>query len=394
MSPSTRSASLLSRRGGDAAESRRTLRGRPLLYTRYSDEISLFTTATRRNWTFAGLVVLVVLPFGLERDLVSLLATVCVFAIGGIGLNLLTGYAGQVSLGHAFFLGVGAYTAAVFGGEASGDVIGLGLDMAIWLPLAGIVPALIGLAVAPLAARVRGLYLAILTLGLVFIGEHIFKEADAITGGAGVGRDPAQLVLFGFDLFTNRELLGVEIDRFVMLYLTCLVIAVVMAIAARNLARSRFGRAFSAVRDRDVAAEVMGVSLLRTKTLAFAVSSFYAGIAGALLSIVIGRITPENWNLFLSIDFLAVVFIGGLATISGSIMGAVFVVMLPRVVETFAEYIPFVGGLGEDALINVFQLETMLFGVLIVVFLILEPRGLYGLWVRIRNYFKAWPFSY
>jgi len=365
-----------------------------LLYTRYADEISLFTTATRRNWTLAAMVALVVLPFGLERDLVSLLATVCVFAIGGIGLNLLTGYAGQVSLGHAFFLGVGAYTAAVFGGEARGDVIGLGWDMALWLPLAGIVPALIGLAVAPLAARVRGLYLAILTLGLVFIGEHFFKEADAITGGAGVGRDPAQLVLFGFDLFTDREVLGVEIDRFVMLYLTCLVITVIMAVAARNLARSRFGRAFSAVRDRDVAAEVMGVSLLRTKTLAFAVSSFYAGIAGALLSIVIGRITPENWNLFLSIDFLAVVFIGGLATISGSIMGAVFVVLLPRFVETFAEYVPFVGGLGEDALINVFQLETMLFGVLIVVFLILEPRGLYGLWVRIRNYFKAWPFSY
>lgn len=394
MSPSTRPASLRPRRGGDTAASRRTLRGRPLLYTRYADEIALFTTATRRNWTLAALVALVILPFGLERDLVSLLATVCVFAIGGIGLNLLTGYAGQVSLGHAFFLGVGAYTAAVFGGEARGDVIGLGWDMALWLPLAGIVPALIGLAVAPLAARVRGLYLAILTLGLVFIGEHFFKEADAITGGAGVGRDPAELVLFGVDLFTNREVLGVEIDRFVMLYLTCLVITVIMAVAARNLARSRFGRAFAAVRDRDVAAEVMGVSLLRTKTLAFAVSSFYAGIAGALLSIVIGRITPENWNLFLSIDFLAVVFIGGLATISGSIMGAVFVVLLPRFVETFAEYVPFVGGLGDDALINVFQLETMLFGVLIVVFLILEPRGLYGLWVRIRNYFKAWPFSY
>jgi len=128
--------------------------------------------------------------------------------------------------------------------------------------------------------------------------------------------------------------------------------------------------------------------------LAFAVSSFYAGIAGALLSIVIGRITPENWNLFLSIDFLAVVFIGGLATITGSIMGAVFVVMLPRLVQNLAEYVPFVGGLGEDTLINVFQLEQMLFGVLIVVFLILEPRGLYGLWIRIRNYFKAWPFSY
>lgn len=394
MSTSTRPAPPRRRRSGDAAASRRTLRGRPLLYTRYADEIALFTTATKRNWAIAGLVALVVLPFGLERDLVSLMATVCVFAIGGIGLNLLTGYAGQVSLGHAFLLGVGAYTAAVFGGEARSGVVGLGWDMALWLPLAGIVPALIGLAVAPLAARVRGLYLAILTLGLVFIGEHIFKEAKFITGGAGVGRDPAELVLFGVDLFTDREVLGVEIDRFVMLYLTCLVIAVVMAIAARNLARSRFGRAFSAVRDRDVAAEVMGVSLLRTKTLAFAVSSFYAGIAGALLSIIIGRITPENWNLFLSIDFLAVVFIGGLATITGSIMGAVFVVMLPRLVQNLAEYVPFVGGLGEDTLINVFQLEQMLFGVLIVAFLILEPRGLYGLWIRIRNYFKAWPFSY
>ena len=394
MSTSTRPTPTGRRRGGDAAASRRTLRGRPLLYTRYADEIALFTTATKRNWTIAGFVALVILPFGLERDLVSLLATVCVFAIGGIGLNLLTGYAGQVSLGHAFFLGVGAYTAAVFGGEARSGVIGLGWDMALWLPLAGIVPALVGLAVAPLAARVRGLYLAILTLGLVFIGEHFFKEAKSVTGGAGVGRDPAELVLFGVDLFTNREVLGVEIDRFTMLYLTFLVITVVMAIAARNLARSRFGRAFSAVRDRDVAAEVMGVSLLRTKTLAFAVSSFYAGIAGALLSIVIGRITPENWNLFLSIDFLAVVFIGGLATITGSIMGAVFVVMLPRLVQNLAEYVPFVGGLGEDTLINVFQLEQMLFGVLIVVFLILEPRGLYGLWIRIRNYFKAWPFSY
>jgi branched-chain amino acid transport system permease protein len=394
LSTSTRSAPARRQRGGDAAASRRTLRGRPLLYTRYADEIALFTTATKRNWAIAGLVALVVLPFGLERDLVSLMATVCVFAIGGIGLNLLTGYAGQVSLGHAFFLGVGAYTAAVFGGEARSGVVGLGWDMALWLPLAGIVPALIGLAVAPLAARVRGLYLAILTLGLVFIGEHFFKEAKFITGGAGVGRDPAELVLFGVDLFTDREVLGVEIDRFVMLYLTCLVIAVVMAIAARNLARSRFGRAFSAVRDRDVAAEVMGVSLLRTKTLAFAVSSFYAGIAGALLSIIIGRITPENWNLFLSIDFLAVVFIGGLATITGSVMGAVFVVMLPRLVQNLAEYVPFVGGLGEDTLINVFQLEQMLFGVFIVAFLILEPRGLYGLWIRIRNYFKAWPFSY
>jgi branched-chain amino acid transport system permease protein len=382
----------LSRR--DRRRSRTTLRGRPLLYTRYADEMAVFNTSTKRTWVVLLIAAVLVLPFALERDMVSLVSTVFVFAIGGIGLNLLTGYAGQVSLGHAFFLGLGAYTAAVLGGEQDGDVIGLGLDMAIWLPLAGLVPAAVGVAVAPLAARVRGLYLAILTLGLVFIGEHFFKEADSITGGAGVGRAPAEPVFLGVDLFANREILGVRVDRFTVFYFACFVIFLVLAFAARNLTRSRFGRAFAAVRDRDIAAEVMGVPLLRTKTLAFGVSSFYAGIAGALLSIIIGRITPENWNLFLSIDFLAVVFIGGVATISGSILGAVFVVMLPKLVEELSVYVPIAGGVGSGAPFTVFQLQTLIFGLLIVLFLVLEPRGLYGLWIRIRNYFKAWPFSY
>jgi branched-chain amino acid transport system permease protein len=378
----------------DVRSSARSLRGRPLLYTRYSDELRIFNTAAKRGWTIAAIAVTAALPFGLDRDLVSLLSTIVVFAIGGIGLNILTGYAGQVSLGHAFFLGLGAYTAAVLGGEESRGVIGLGLDMAIWLPLAGIVPAVVGLLVAPLAARVRGLYLAILTLGLVFIGEHIFKEADSITGGAGVGRAPAEPVLFGVDLFATKEILGYRMDRFTVFFYACFVVFLVMAFAARNLARSRFGRAFAAVRDRDVAAEVMGVNLLRTKTLAFVVSSFYAGIAGALLSIIFGRITPENWNLFLSIDFLAVIFIGGLATISGSILGAVFVVGLPKLVQVLSDYIPLASDVGQGGIFTVFQLESILFGLLIVIFLVLEPRGLYGLWIRVRNYFKAWPFSY
>jgi branched-chain amino acid transport system permease protein len=378
----------------DRRASRASLRGRPSLYTRYADEMAILNTRTKRVWTLVLVAVVLALPFALERDLVSLGATVFVVAIGGIGLNLLTGYAGQVSLGHAFFLGLGAYTAAVLGGEPQGDVIGLGLDMAIWLPMAGLVPAAVGLLVAPLAARVRGLYLAILTLGLVFIGEHVFKEADAITGGAGVGRAPAVPTLFGVDIFTNVRLGDVRIDRFSVWYYVCFVVFVVMAFAARNLARSRFGRAFAAVRDRDIAAEVMGVPLLRTKTLAFAVSSFYAGIAGALLSVIVGRITPENWNLFLSIDFLAVVFIGGVATITGSIFGALFVVGLPKLVEELSVYVPLAGGVGSGAPFTVFQLQTMIFGLLIVLFLILEPRGLYGLWVRARNYFKAWPFSY
>ena len=376
------------------AASRRTVRGRPQLFTSYAAEMSIFNTRVKRNWVIAAALAMLVLPFFLQRDLVALITTVFIYAIGGIGLNLLTGYAGQVSLGQAFFLGLGAYTAAVLGGESKGDVIGLGWDMAIWLPLAGLVPALIALIVAPLAARVRGLYLAILTLGLVFIGEHVFKEATPITGGAGVGRAPAEPILLGVNLFSNLTVFGYRIDRFTVFYFTCFVIFIVMALAARNLTRSRFGRSFAAVRDRDVAAEVMGVSLLRTKSLAFAISSFYAGIAGALLAVVIGRISPETWNIFLSIDFLAVVFIGGLATITGSIMGALFVVLLPKIVNTLTGFIPGAGGIGQGGLVNVFELQSIIFGLLIILFLILEPRGLYGLWLRLRNYFKAWPFSY
>jgi branched-chain amino acid transport system permease protein len=373
---------------------RATLRGRPELYTRYAADQAILNTPAKRFWTLVLILIALVLPFVLSRDLTGLLTTVFIYAIGGIGLNLVTGYAGQVSLGHAFFLGLGAYTAAVFGGEPSGSVIGFGLDLLIWLPLAGLVPALIGFLVAPLAARVRGLYLAILTLGLVFVGEHLFKEVRSVTGGPGIGRAPAEPVLLGFDLYRRQTILGVELERETIFYLFCFGLLVVLGVLARNLARSRWGRAFAAVRDRDIAAEVMGVPLLRTKTLAFTVSSFYAGIAGALLSVVIGRITPENWNLLLSIDFLAVILIGGIATISGSIVGAAFVVLLPRFVEWLSGYVPLIGGVAGGGIISVFQLQTMLFGALIVVFIVVEPRGLFGLWLRIRNYWKAWPFSY
>jgi branched-chain amino acid transport system permease protein len=356
--------------------------------------MAIFNTRVKKFWIFFGVLGVLVIPFLVQRDMVALITTVFIYAIGGIGLNLLTGFAGQVSLGHAFFLGIGAYTGAVLGGESRGNVIGLGWDMAIWLPLAGLVPAVIALTIAPLAARVRGLYLAILTLGLVFIGEHIFKEATPITGGAGVGRAPAEPVLFGFNLFANQEIFGVKLDRFSVYYFGVFVIFVVMALAARNLTRSRFGRSFAAVRDRDIAAEVMGISLLKMKSLAFAVSAFYAGIAGALLSVVIGRISPETWNIFLSIDFLAVIFIGGLASITGTIFGAIFVVMLPKLVNTLTGYLPIESGVGQGALLNVFEIQSIIFGLLIIVFVILEPRGLYGLWIRLRNYFKAWPFSF
>ncbi len=181
-----------------------------------------------------------------------------------------------------------------------------------------------------------------------------------------------------------------------------LVVMIVMALLAKNLVRSRVGRAFSAVRDRDIAAEIMGVDLTRYKVMAFAISSFYAGIAGALLFSITGFVEPTSFSLLLSIAYIAMVVIGGAASIAGSIMGAFFITLLPKLIDfthfasfidTVVGWIPFVAG-GADPALAVSQIERILFGVLIIMFLIFEPLGLYGIWIRIRNYWKAFPFSY
>lgn len=369
-------------------------RGRPGLYTTYDQEMAPLNTPAKRLWMAALLVVAVLMPFRLTEGLGLQFATMFVVAIGAIGLNIVTGYAGQVSLGHAFFLGLGAYTAAVLNGDPAAEVVGFGLGMEVWLPAAGLVAALAGLIVSPLAFRLRGLYLAVVTLGLVFIGEHIFREAEFLTGGVGVGRLAAFPELFGFAFDRPSTVLGIALTRSQGLYFMSLVVLIVMAVLARNLARSKHGRAFAAVRDRDIAAEVMGVSLRKYKALAFTISSFYAGIAGALFYTLTGFVEPGSFNLLLSVQYIAAILIGGVATISGSILGAGFVALLPRLVEEFPRFLPFISGSGTGGLLTTAQLEQVLYGLLIVVFLIFEPRGLYGVWVRIRNYFKAWPFSY
>jgi len=381
--------------GGSVPASAR--RGRPRLITTYAADQALLNSPAKRWWTLAAVLVGLALPFYLTRDLTILLSMAMAFAIAGIGLNLLTGYAGQISLGHPFFMAIGAYTAAVVAGRPGTTVMGWELDLSVALLAAAVVPAVIGLIVAPLAARVRGLYLAILTLGLLMLGEQLFKQWVSLTGGSGVGRGVAQPVLFGNDLTARYAVGPLIIDKDISLYLICLVLLVGLGVMARNLARTRSGRAFAAVRDRDIAAEIMGVNLLRTKTLAFMLSSAYAGVAGALYSMLIGRIAPEQWNILLAIQMLAVIVIGGVATITGSLIGAAFVVLLPRLLQFIAPYLPFIstsGAGGGDGIITVFQLQTLLFGVLIIVFLTLEPRGLFGLWHRVRTYFKAWPFSY
>lgn len=370
------------------------LASRPERYTSYEADSALLNTPAKRLGVVVIVAVALLVPFVAEDDRVAILSDAFVFAIAAIGLNLVTGYAGQVSLGHAFFFGLGAFTAAVLGGEPGGRTIGYGLDMVIWLPAAGLVAAAAGLLVSPAAVRLRGLYLAIVTLGLVFLGEHLFREAKPITGGVGVGRPAATPKLLGYR-FDQPGLFGLDLSGTQKTYLLMLVFLILAAILGRNVARSAVGRAFAAVRDRDIAAAVIGVNLARQKALAFTVSSFFAGLAGALLYVRTPFIEPSAFNLGLSVQFIAMILIGGAATISGSIMGALFITSLSRFTQDLTTGLPALGkALTLGGFFSIEAVQTVLYGVLIVVFLIFEPRGLYGLWLRFRNYFKSWPFSY
>ena len=413
------------------------MRGRPLLHTSYAADQALMPTVTRKVILGVFVVLALLAPFASaiplypdflgDNDWMKLLSHVAIFGIGALGINLLTGVAGQVSLGHAFFMGLGAYVGAVFGAP-SGDLWGLGLPMWVWLPMAGIVPALIGLAVGPAAIRVRGLYLAFATLALVFIGEWAWRNLTFITGGSFSGRsfpdfqwrwwqEEQPLV----DFTTDTVWLGFEVSEEAKVYLMMLGFLMLATLVAKNLQRTRTGRAFQAIRDRDIAAEVMGVDEFRYKLMAFGISSAFAGVAGALFASFVGRQIPETWDLFLSVEFLAIILIGGAGTVSGALMGSAFVVVLPRLVQDFtdglkglvessegavADFADVVVAVSADDFglvhtlpgvgpgLSVFQLNQVLFGLLIILFMIFEPLGLYGIWLRIRNYWKGWPFTY
>jgi branched-chain amino acid transport system permease protein len=375
---------------GIAPPRARRLRGRPAFFRTYAQDLALFNTRPKQAGVAVIVLVALALPFLVTDPILRTLATAFVLAIGALGLNIVTGMAGQVSLGHAFFLGIGAYTAAAISGDPDGRTVGLGItNLLVWLPAAGLMAALAGALVAPLATRLRGLYLAIVTLGLVFLGEHIFSEWESLTGGAGVGRPAATPVLFGYVFDQDGEFL----TKYQNLYLLTLVLLLIFALLARNLARSKVGRAFAAIRDRDMAAELMAIDLPRTKLLAFTISSFYAGCAGAMLYTITGFFDPRSFNLLLSVQFIAMVLIGGAGTVSGTIMGALFISLLPTLTQRLPDYLTFISRQVTETP-NAFQVESILYGLLIVVFLLFEPRGLFGIWVRIRNYWKSWPFSH
>tara|TARA_B100000809_G_scaffold182420_1_gene180169 strand:- start:204 stop:1457 length:1254 start_codon:yes stop_codon:yes gene_type:complete len=417
------------------------VRGRPSLYTSYEAEAALLPTRTRKVALGLLLIVLVLMPFSMpvidqipfvrflgDAPWLRVVNRALIFSIAALGLNLLAGLAGQVSLGHAFFMGVGAYTAVLMGGVSTPHLWGWGLPMWLWLPASGVVAAGVGILVAPAAVRVRGLYLAIATIGLVFIGLHLSRVFPEIAGPGALGRKWPKLQ-FRFwkeeepflDFSDNGQWLWFDVGRVQKTYFFLLALLVLLAVAAANLARSRTGRSWAAIRDRDVAAEIMGVAEFKAKTTAFAISSFYAGISGALLASMVGQMNPEAWNLLLSVEFVAILLIGGMGRVSGAIMGTFFVVLSPRFVEQFigwtahqAEGDGLFSGFwnlmislrsGDFGFISVSEqalgfplpasaLDEIIYGVLIIVFLLFEPLGLFGIWVKVRNYWKGWPFSY
>ncbi|HYF96246.1 MAG TPA: branched-chain amino acid ABC transporter permease [Symbiobacteriaceae bacterium] len=340
--------------------------------TSYEQDMALHPTplSAMRGWVLVAL--LFAGPLFLSPYRVSILNQIVIFAIAAMGLNILTGFAGQISLGTGAFTGVGAFTVGYL-------TMKLGLSYWVALPLAGLAAALVGALFGLPSARLKGLYLAIASMAAQVILEFLFVRMEWFTGGVH-SMTVARPTLF-----------GKSIDSEYAFYAMTLTVALAMGVFARNLQRTRAGRAFIAVRDRDLAAEVMGVELWRTKILAFALSSFYAGIAGALWAPYVMIINPEHFGFHLSIELLAMIIIGGLGSVTGSAYGAVFMTLLPIVVreatQPLAQLWPSVG----DKLLLV---KDMAFGAAIILFLVFESDGLEKLWRNVKDYFRLWPFSY
>jgi branched-chain amino acid transport system permease protein len=338
----------------------------------------------------AVLVVLLLLPLYVEEFWLRTGFAVFTAIVGAIGLNLLVGTTGLLSLAHAFFLAVGAITYVYVSGESGGislaDLSGLGLPPLVGMIVGVLLAGLAGLLFSPIAARLRGIYLGVASLGLVFIGQHVLNSWTSVTGGFN-GRSAPEFSLFGFH-FANRDpelfVLGVPFRESERLWYLGLFLALAAYVFARNLLRSRPGRALQTLRDSEVAASVMGVNVQRYKGRVFLVSSMYAGLAGVMFALSIGSIAPESFGLELSILYLAMIVLGGLGSVGGAALGALFVTALPLVFQRYADVVPFVGGPGEGGL-AAGEAARYLFGLAIVLVILFQPAGLAGLPARFRR---------
>ncbi|MBA2395222.1 MAG: branched-chain amino acid ABC transporter permease [Ktedonobacteraceae bacterium] len=337
------------------------------------------------RWIMTGILLLAALLFFVIAgdDWFSIVNNTLIAAIAALALNVLSGYTGQISLGIAFFMAVGAYTAALLGGnQPTGplDPRGFALPWIVWLPAAGLIAALVGALVGPTALRLKGFYLGIVSLALVFIGHYVFINLRAVTGGPQGRTFPVPSI--GAAAFDQQNaLFGIALTSGQQYFLLILPILFLASLFVYNVIRSRAGRAFRAVRDHEIGASMMGVNLFEAKMGAFILSSFLAGIAGALFASYNSYVIPDYWDLTLSIQFVAAIIIGGTASIWGSLLGAAFVFGLPRVIDHFSLFPPPSGNGGLSS----GDLNTLLYGSLIILFLLFEPGGLIGLVSRFQR---------
>jgi branched-chain amino acid transport system permease protein len=353
--------------------------------------------ATRRRTPRGGrapglalLTAAVVAPFYVDAFWVQIGVFAFAAMVAALGLNLLVGEAGQLSLAHSFFIAIGAYGYTLFASPPSepGGQIGWDLPPLVAVALAVATAGLAGLLFSPIAARVRGIYLGVASLGLVFLGQHVLVNAEAVTGGFN-GRDvpPLTVAGFSFDDVPGETLhvLDVPFTRVEKLWYVGLVATVLALLFYRNVRASRAGRALHAVRDGETAAAVMGVDVVRFKGAAFLVSSMLAGLGGVLLALAFHHIVPETFGVLLAIEYLGMIVIGGVGSPGGTLAGALFVSSLPVVLQRYSDALPFVAESPTGDGIAAGVAARFCYGAAIVGLLLVEPGGLAALARRVRS---------
>ena len=319
-------------------------------------------------------------PFWAGDYWLSTFGFVLIAAIGALGLDVLTGRTGQISLGHAFFLAAGAYVGGYLGGNEH-------LTAAVSIPLAGVAAGVLGALAGPAALRLRGLYLGIVTIGLVYIGQYVVQTWTAFSGGPG-GRslpDPK----FGSLNFASGFSIGSHLfDRNACYYYLAFLLLALAMLYVHNLGRSKLGRDMTAVRDRELAAAVLGVNVARTKVRAFVISSALAGISGALYGSFIGFVNPQTWSLVLSIEYVIMIVVGGMASLWGPLLGSVFVIGFPSLLQRVSSSLSFLSNGNNQGVITTTDAAAITFGVLLIVFLLVEPGGVMALVRRISGVTK------
>ncbi|MDQ1240563.1 MAG: Branched-chain amino acid transporter permease [Thermodesulfobacteriota bacterium] len=341
------------------------------IHTRYIDDMVLFQNRWVKVWLFIFVALLFSCPLLLSYYQLSILNEMAIAVIGALGLNLLIGFTGQISLGHGAFMAIGAYSTALLTGS-------LNLPFVLSLPLSGLMAAALGMVVGVPALRLKGLYLALGTLAFGFIVEYILFHWEVTKGDLGMAVKRIQL---------GSYVIKTEAEYFYFI----ITLATLAILTAKNIVRSKIGRSFIAIRDRDIAAEAMGIPLTKYKIMAFGLSSFYAGVAGCLIAHYQRWIVPGSFDFSVSIAYIAMIVLGGMGSILGSVLGAIFITGIPHgivyVTDMLKENYP-----SLTALIVDFKLG--IFGLIVVLALLFEPQGLAGIYRRAKTYWITWPFRY